>query len=71
MDAASTPTRTGNGDLPFATELFEAADQMRGSVESAKYKHLVLGLLFHKLNALTRQPMTVQASPTFKMVDES
>src|SRR5438132_5295319 len=35
-------------DLPFAKELFEAADQMRGSVESAEYKHLVLGLLFLK-----------------------
>jgi hypothetical protein len=37
-----------NGDLPFAKELFEAADRMRGSVESAEYKHLVLGLLFLK-----------------------
>jgi hypothetical protein len=34
--------------LPFARELFEAADRMRGSVESAEYKHLVLGLLFLK-----------------------
>jgi type I restriction enzyme M protein len=34
------------GDLPFAKELFEAADRLRGSVESAEYKHLVLGLLF-------------------------
>ena len=38
----------GNHDLPFAKQLFEAADQMRGSVESAEYKHLVLGLLFLK-----------------------
>jgi type I restriction enzyme M protein len=37
-----------NSDLPFARELFEAADRMRGSVESAEYKHLVLGLLFLK-----------------------
>jgi type I restriction enzyme M protein len=37
-----------NSDLPFAKELFEAADRMRGSVESAEYKHLVLGLLFLK-----------------------
>src|SRR5881409_2389064 len=35
-------------DLPFARELFEAADRLRGSVESAEYKHLVLGLLFLK-----------------------
>jgi type I restriction enzyme M protein len=37
-----------NHDLPFAKELFEAADGLRGSVESAEYKHLVLGLLFLK-----------------------
>jgi type I restriction enzyme M protein len=35
-------------DLPFAKELFDAADQLRGSVESAEYKHLVLGLIFLK-----------------------
>lgn len=40
--------RNGNHDLPFAKELFEAADRLRGSVESADYKHLVLGLLFLK-----------------------
>jgi type I restriction enzyme M protein len=39
----------GNGgDLPFARDLFSAADQLRGSVESAEYKHLVLGLIFLK-----------------------
>src|SRR6266568_1750344 len=55
-------------DLPFAKELFEAADRLRGSVESAEYKHLVLGLLFLKyisdsferrrtwLDAATRDP---------------
>src|SRR5881227_2071628 len=40
--------QTSNGDLPFAKELFESADRLRGSVESAEYKHLVLGLLFLK-----------------------
>ena len=34
--------------MPFAKHLFEAADRLRGSVESAEYKHLVLGLLFLK-----------------------
>src|SRR2546421_3942581 len=58
----------GSGDLPFAKELFESADRLRGSVESAEYKHLVLGLLFLKyisdsfarrrewLEAATRDP---------------
>jgi type I restriction enzyme M protein len=36
----------GSHELPFDRELFEAADRLRGSVESAEYKHLVLGLLF-------------------------
>jgi len=35
---------TGNGDTPDAAALFEAANKLRGSVESAEYKHLVLGL---------------------------
>src|SRR5262249_4246568 len=43
-----TSTRDASQDLPFAKELFEAADRMRGSVESSEYKHLVLGLLFLK-----------------------
>src|SRR5689334_1628201 len=37
-----------NGDTPNAAALFEAANKLRGSVESAEYKHLVLGLLFLK-----------------------
>jgi type I restriction enzyme M protein len=37
-----------NHDLPFAKELWEACDGLRGSVESAEYKHLVLGLVFLK-----------------------
>ncbi len=35
---AAAPRNQG-GDLPFARELFEAADRMRGSVELAEYKH--------------------------------
>jgi len=44
----ATSVKGPNHDLPFAKELFEAADRLRGSVESAEYKHLVLGLLFLK-----------------------
>jgi len=55
-------------DVPAEKVLFDAADAMRGSVESAEYKHLVLGLVFLKyvsdgfaarraqLGALTREP---------------
>lgn len=45
---ATKDSANAGHDLPFAKELFEAADRMRGSVESAEYKHLVLGLLFLK-----------------------
>jgi type I restriction enzyme M protein len=45
---SSQPNSNGNHDLPFAKELFESADRLRGSVESAEYKHLVLGILFVK-----------------------
>src|SRR3989442_3192507 len=65
---AATPRTNRGGGLPFAKELCEAADRLRGSVESAEYKHLVLGLLFLKyisdsferrrawLDAATRDP---------------
>jgi type I restriction enzyme M protein len=37
-----------DGAKPNEAALFEAANKLRGSVESAEYKHLVLGLLFLK-----------------------
>jgi type I restriction enzyme M protein len=39
---------TGGADSPNGAALFEAANKLRGSVESAEYKHLVLGLIFLK-----------------------
>src|SRR5437762_9979371 len=41
-------TYTGDGENPNGAALFEAANKLRGSVESAEYKHLVLGLIFLK-----------------------
>jgi type I restriction enzyme M protein len=35
-------------DSPNGAALFEVANKLRGSVESAEYKHLVLGLIFLK-----------------------
>jgi type I restriction enzyme M protein len=40
--------RSANHDGPNGAALFEAANKLRGSVESAEYKHLVLGLIFLK-----------------------
>ncbi len=36
------------GDLGFETELFKAADKLRGNMEPSDYKHVVLGLIFLK-----------------------
>ena len=40
--------RASNGDGVNGQALFEACNKLRGSVESAEYKHLVLGLIFLK-----------------------
>jgi type I restriction enzyme M protein len=40
--------RSASRDSPNGAALFEAANKLRGSVESSEYKHLVLGLLFLK-----------------------
>lgn len=42
-DAAST-----NSDLAYVDALWKAADALRGQVDAAEYKHVVLGLLFLK-----------------------
>src|SRR4051812_4755499 len=36
------------GDLNYADTLWKAADTLRGQVDAAEYKHVVLGLLFLK-----------------------
>ncbi len=41
--------KTGNGaNLGFENKLWEMADKMRGHMDSAEYKHVVLGLIFLK-----------------------
>lgn len=37
-----------NADLDFAADLWRLADALRGQVDAAEYKHVVLGLLFLK-----------------------
>jgi type I restriction enzyme M protein len=41
-------TTVRNAALPFEAELWEAATQLRGKVEEARYKDLALGLIFLK-----------------------
>jgi type I restriction enzyme M protein len=40
--------RATEGDLPFETTLWSAADQLRGAMDASEYKHPVLGLIFLK-----------------------
>ena len=35
-------------DLSYADTLWKSADALRGQVDAAEYKHVVLGLLFLK-----------------------
>lgn len=41
-------TDTNNADLAHAEILWKAADALRGQIDAAEYKHVVLGLLFLK-----------------------
>ena len=43
-----TTADTRNNDLAYAEILWKAADKLRGQVDAAEYKHVVLGLLFLK-----------------------
>ena len=41
--------KNGNGaTLGFEEKLWQAADKLRGSLDAAEYKHVVLGLIFLK-----------------------
>ena len=37
---------TTNSDLAYADTLWKSADALRGQVDAAEYKHVVLSLLF-------------------------
>lgn len=43
-----TSAVTTNSDLAYADTLWKAADTLRGQIDAAEYKHIVLGLLFLK-----------------------
>lgn len=47
IDFADEPGSNG-ANLGFETEMFEAADKLRGNLDPSEYKHVVLGLIFLK-----------------------
>jgi type I restriction enzyme M protein len=48
MADASNRTQSNGTDLSYADTLWKSADTLRGQVDAAEYKHVVLGLLFLK-----------------------
>lgn len=40
--------KNGSGDLGYEAQLWQMADALRGSMDAAEYKHVVLGLIFLK-----------------------
>ena len=50
----ATKKRDSSGaNLGFEEKLWQAADKMRGHMDPAEYKHVVLGLIFLKLHRHT------------------
>src|SRR3954466_12874321 len=47
FDLLIEPSAT-DADLGFEEKLWQAADKLRGSIDAAEYKHVVLGLVFLK-----------------------
>ena len=47
-ETGMTNENAANTDLAFAAELWKSADTLRGQIDAAEYKHVVLGLLFLK-----------------------
>ncbi len=47
---SSTQAKSGDGNeaSDFRSELWAMADALRGSMDAAEYKHVVLGLIFLK-----------------------
>ena len=45
---AGTPKQNGGANLGFEEKLWQAADKLRGHMDAAEYKHVVLGLIFLK-----------------------
>src|SRR5438067_2467597 len=48
VQSRSGEKKSNGGHLGFEETLWQAADKMRGHMDSAEYKHVVLGLIFLK-----------------------
>ena len=48
MAKKQTKSKAGSTNLGFEEKLWQAADKLRGHLDAAEYKHVVLGLIFLK-----------------------
>src|SRR2546427_12609233 len=46
--AQGRSSTTGGANLGFEAKLWQTADKLRGQMDAAEYKHVVLGLIFLK-----------------------
>jgi type I restriction-modification system DNA methylase subunit len=57
--------KANNGaNLGFEQKLWQAADKLRGHMDAAEYKHVVLGLIFLKYISDAFQERQAEESPT-------
>ena len=40
--------KENSSEIGFEKQIWDAADELRGSMDAAEYKHVVLGLIFLK-----------------------
>jgi len=51
-----------NGERNFEATLWAAADKLRGTLDAAEYKHVVLGLIFLKYISDSFEPFARQVT---------
>lgn len=65
MAKGKTNRKTSAGgtaaNLGFEAQLWQAADALRGSMDAAEYKHVVLGLIFLKYISKSISPMPLKS----------
>jgi type I restriction enzyme M protein len=61
--ATGKAVKKNGGDLGFEDKLWKAADELRGNMDAAEYKHVVLGLIFVKYvsDAFTERQRQLEA----------
>ena len=57
----STKTQADGGVTDYKSDLWSMADALRGSMDAAEYKHVVLGLIF--LKSIGKPDLSMNASP--------